>query len=120
MYELSRVQTPKLVAEILDGVREHVIKRCEEEAKKGATFYFIYLREGSHFIKEDLLVECIKLAKEFENNGYKVSIENSGNGCYVNFVMSFSWNGEVVKVTRRGFGKNEFLYDSDNGVFKEN
>ena len=90
LYKISKNKAPEIVAGILDGVREHIIQRCEEEANKGATYYSIYLKKGLSFVKDLLLEECIKIAKEFENNGYKVSIENNGNGYYVDFIMYFS------------------------------
>ena len=119
LYEISKNKAPEIVAGILDGVREHIIQRCEEEANKGATYYSIYLKEGLSYTKDLLLEECIKLAKEFENNGYKVSIEDSGNGYYVNFVMRFSWNDKIVKFNDRSFGHNELLYITDNGVITD-
>ena len=119
LYEISKNKAPEIVAGILDGVREHIIQRCEEEANKGATYYSIYLKKGLSYTKDLLLEECIKLAKEFENNGYKVSIEDSGNGYYVNFVMRFSWDDKIVKFNDRSFGHNELLYITDNGVITD-
>lgn len=43
LYEISKTKVPEIVADILKGVREHIIQRCEEEANKGATYYSIYL-----------------------------------------------------------------------------
>lgn len=110
LYEITQKQIPKIVENIMDGVKEHIIQRCEEEALKGATYYEIYLKHGIFFVKDKLLEECIKLAKEFEDNGYKVSIEDDGNGYYVNFIMRFTWHGEVVRCR-----DVEILYDTDNG-----
>lgn len=115
LYEISQTKAPEIVANILDGVKEHIIERCEEEANKGATHYSIYLKRGLFFTKDLLLEECIKLVKEFEDNGYKVSIEDSGNSYYVDFVMIFSWGDAVVKYNR-GFGHNELLYTTDDGI----
>lgn len=119
LYEISKNKAPEIVASILDGVREHIIQRCEEEANKGATYYSIYLKKGLSYTKNLLLEECIKLVKEFENNGYKVSIEDSGNGYYANFVMRFSWDDKIVKFNDRSFGHNELLYITDNGVITD-
>lgn len=116
LYEISKNKAPEIVAGILDGVREHIIQRCEEEANKGATYYSIYLKKGLYFVKDLLLEECIKVAKEFEDNGYKVSIEDSGNGYYANFVMRLSWDDKIVKFNDRSFGHNELLYTTDNGL----
>ena len=79
LYEISKIKAPEIVSDILNGVKEHIIQRCEQEANKGATYYSIYLKKGLSYTKDLLLEECIKLAKEFENNGYKVSIEDNGN-----------------------------------------
>ena len=116
LYEISKNKAPEIVAAILEGVREHIIQRCEDEANRGATYYSIYLNRGLSFIKDLLLEECIKIAKEFEDNGYKVSIEDSGNGCYVDFIMRFSWNDKVVKFDGKSFGHNELLYTTDNEI----
>lgn len=119
LYKISQTKAPEIVAGILDGVREHIIQRCEDEANKGATYYSIYLKKGLSYTKDLLLEECIKIAKEFENNGYKVSIEDSGNGYYANFVMRFSWDDKIVKFNDRSFGHNELLYTTDNGVITD-
>ena len=116
LYEISQTKAPEIIADILDGVREHIIQRCEQEANEGATCYSIYLNKGLSFIKDLLLEECIKIAKEFEDNGYKVSIEDNGNGYYVDFIMRFSWNDKVVEFDGRSFGHNELLYTTDNGI----
>ena len=116
LYEISQTKAPEIIADILDGVREHIIQRCEQEANKGATYYSIYLKKGLSFIKDLLLEECIKIAKEFEDNGYKVSIEDNGNGYYVDFIMRFSWNDKVVEFDGKSFGHNELLYTTDNGI----
>ena len=115
LYELSKNKTPEKVKKVLDGVREHVIMRCEEEANKGATYYSIYLDKDLVYIKDMLLKECITLAKEFEDAGYKVSIEDNGNGYYINFIIRFSWNGKVPPLYK-GFGHCELLYTTDKGI----
>lgn len=112
LYEISKKQAPKMIADILHGVREHVIQRCEEEANKGTTHYSIYLKRGYAFVKELLLQECIKLVKEFEKNGYKVTIEDNGNGYYVDFIIRFSWDGKI-KLNDENFGHNVLLYSTD-------
>ena len=116
LYEISQTKAPEIIADILDGVREHIIQRCEQEANKGATYYSIYLNKGLSFIKDLLSEECIKIAKESEDNGYKVSIEDNGNGYYVDFIMRFSWNDKVVEFDGKSFGHNELLYTTDNGI----
>ena len=116
LYKISQIKAPEIVSDILNGVKEHIIQRCEQEANKGATYYSIYLKKGLSYTKDLLLEECIKLAKEFENNGYKVSIEDSGNGCYVDFIMRFSWNDKVVKFDGNSFSHNELLYTTDTEI----
>ena len=119
LYEISKNKAPEIVSDILNGVKEHIIQRCEQEANKGATYYSIYLKKGLSYTKDLLLEECIKLAKEFENNGYKVSIEDSGNGYYVDFIIRFSWNDKVVKFDGKSFSHNELLYTTDNGIITD-
>ena len=119
LYEISKTKTPEIVADILSGVKEHVVDRCEEEANKGATYYSCYLKKGLSFIGDLLLEECIKLAKEFESKGYKVSIEDNGNGYYVDYIMRFSWNGKLVKFDGGSFGHNKLLYTTDNGMISD-
>lgn len=119
LYEISKNKAPEIVAGILEGVREHIIQRCEDEANKGATYYSIYLKKGLSYTKDLLLEECIKIVKEFENNGYKVSIEDNGNGYYVDFIMHFSWSDKVVELNGRSFGHKELLYTTDNGIITD-
>ena len=120
LYEISKTQAPILVEEVLDGVKEHCIKKCEEKAiNEGGTYYSIYLKQTYGFVKELLLKKCIELVKEFEENDYKISIDDSGNGYYVNFIITFSWNGAVQGRSRKTFGGNQHLYDTDNGVINE-
>ena len=119
LYKISKMKAPEIVAGILDGVREHIIERCEEEANKGATYYSIYLKKGLSFTKDLLLEECIKLVKEFEDNGYKVSIEDSGNGYYADFIMRFSWNDRLIEFNGRSFGHNKLLYTTDDGLITD-
>lgn len=116
LYEISKEQAPLLVKAVLDGVKEHSIERCEEEANIGSTYYSIYLKQTLNFAKELLLEKCIELAKDFEDNGYKVSIDDSGNGFYINFIITFSWDGVIRKKYDKHFGTYEHLYDTDNGI----
>ena len=112
LYEISQESAPKIVADILNGVRTHVIQRCEEEAYNGATSYTICLKNELSYVRNLLLDECIKIAKEFENEGYKVSIDDYGNGYYVSFHMTFSWCGEIK------FSERYCLYNTDRGLIK--
>lgn len=116
LYEITMQQKPKLVEKVLEGVREHIIECLDRESKKGATYYSIHLKKECAFVKDLLLEECIKLSKEFEENGYKVSIDDSGNGYYIDFIMTVSWNGKVKTREKTAFHKNQHLYDTDNGV----
>lgn len=118
LYKISQTKAPEIVADIMHGVKEHVEKRCEEKANKGATNYTIYLKEGLSFTKSLLLKECVSLAKEFEDNGYKVSIEDSGNGYYLNFIITFSWDGRV-SITHSSFNNKNLLYTTDRGIIKK-
>lgn len=120
LYQITLAQTPMLVEKVLDGVREHIIESCERDAKLGAVYYTIHLKRAHGFIKEELLKECIKLAKEFEKEEYKVCIEDTGNGYYVNFSMTFSWNGQIEEGLLKRYGKRYHLYDTDNGIDLEN
>ena len=117
LYEISKNKAPEIVAEILSGVKEKIILRCEEEAHKGATYYTIRLEQGLSYVKDLLLEECLKIAKEFENNGYKVSIDDYGNGYYINFRMTFSWNGKVCPLSSKL--QCYCLYNTDKGIIKE-
>ena len=116
LHEISKKQTPIIVNKVLDGVKEHCIHRCIQEANGGSTYYSIYLKQARSFVREVLLEECIKLAKEFEDNGYKVSIDDSGNGYYINLIMTFSWDGNVKCKESNSFGMKRHLYDTERGV----
>lgn len=114
LYEISRGQTPEAVAKILDGVREHIIHRCLQEAKTGATSYTIYLKQGYIHIKDELLKQCIELVKEFEENGYKVMITNGLSSYYVNFSITFSWSGKLKPKAVHTFDPDEILYSTES------
>lgn len=118
LYEFTLAQAPKLVADILDGVHEHMVHRCEQEAAKGSTYYTIYLKKGFSFTKDLLLNECIKMVKDFEDAGYKITIEDSGNGYYVDFEITISWDGKSKKGKNYLLSKPTFLYDTDFGINK--
>ncbi|MCM1232307.1 MAG: hypothetical protein NC489_19465 [Ruminococcus flavefaciens] len=118
LYEISKKQKSTLVKEVLNGVKEHIIERCTEEANKGNTWYSIYLKETYKYTEDLLFKECIKLVKEFENKRYKVSIDNAGNDIKINYILTFSWDGNVVAREGIRLGKNYHLYDTDNGIKK--
>lgn len=116
LHEISKKQTPIIVNKVLDGVKEHCIYRCIQEANGGSTYYSIYLKQARRFVREVLLEECIKLVKEFEDNGYKVSIDDSGDGYYIDFIITVSWDGKVKTREKATFHNNKHLYDTDSGV----
>lgn len=117
LYEISQQRIPELVDEIMKGVKEHIIEQCKREANRGATYYTIYLKEGNRFIRNKLVEECLELAGFFEReeNGFKVSIDDGGSDTRVIFYFTVSWNGKPHIVGSYGFGKNEHVYDTDNG-----
>jgi hypothetical protein len=119
LYEISKEQSSQLVKSVLNGVKERAIERCEEEANKGFTYYSIYLHQTFGFAKELLLNKCIELIKEFENNGYQISIDDSGNGYYINFIITFSWDGNIHKNKDKHFDIYEHLYDTEHGIIQE-
>ena len=116
LYEFTMQQKPKLVEAVLEGVREHIIECLDRDSKRGATNYSIYLKKERAFVKDLLLEECIKLAKDFEENGYKISIDDSGNGYYIDFIVTVSWDSKVKTCEKAIFHNNRHLYDTDNGV----
>lgn len=116
LYKISKEQAPLLVKNVLDGVKKHCITRCEEEANIGSTSYSIYLKQTRAFAKELLLEKCIELVKDFEDNGFKVSIDDSGNGYYIDFIITFSWDGIVHKKGSCSLYSREHLYDTDKGI----
>lgn len=118
LYEFTMQQKPKLVEAVLKGVKEHIIECLDRDSARGATYYSIYLRQERAFVKDLLLEECIKLTKEFEDNGYKISIDDSGNGYYINFIMTVSWDGSVKTRETTTFHNNRHLYDTDKGIIK--
>lgn len=116
LYEISKEQIPILVKEVLEGVREHIIEKCIQEANSGSTYYSIYLKEIRSFAKELLLEECIKLANEFEDNGYKVSIDTFNNSNHSRLVLTFSWDGNVRECGDKQFSFKTCLYNTENGL----
>lgn len=117
MYEISINRIPEIVNEIMDGVKEHIIQRCEQEANKGATYYTFRFKNGNEFVKEKLVSKCLELAKFFEENGYKISIDNGGNGVIISLYFTVSWNNKIKIISNRfGISKNIHVYDSESGV----
>lgn len=112
LYDISKISAQDIINEILDGVREHIIQKCEEKAFEGATYYTIHLKQAEIYVKDLLLEECSKIAKEFEDNGYQVSIKDYGNGYYINFCMTFSWGNEA------DLSKDDCLYNTNEGIIE--
>lgn len=112
LYEFTMAQAPILVDRVLDGVKEHIVEKCEERARQGATNYSIYLKKEYAYIKDLLLERCIELIKEFEDNGYKISIDDVGNENYVKFIITVSWNGLLECYPNRPFKEARHLYNS--------
>ena len=96
LYKIALNRRPEIVERILVGVREHIIERCEEEANRGNTCYTIHLTKGNIVVKDLLLIECIKLANEFEKCGYNVVIRNYKdiNNEYASFRITVCWGNE--------------------------
>ena len=105
LYKIAFDRRPEIVERILAGVREHIIERSEEEARKGNMYYKIYLNKGNIVVKDMLLAKCVELAKEFEGLGYNVVIRNYKDADeYVQFAITISWGNE-----------NNYMYkDYDN------
>lgn len=118
LLEISNKTIPEKVARILDGVREHIIARCEEEANNGGTCYEMRLNTTVHYLKNYLLEECVKLVKEFEDNGYKIVIKDKGNGYYLNFSIIISWNGKEKNDNGFALIQGKILYTTEKGVIK--
>ena len=111
LYEFTMQQKPKLVEAVLDGVREHIIECLDRDSKRGATNYSIYLKKERAFVKDLLLEECIKLAKEFEEFGYNVVIKNykDADDEYVDFAITILWENESND-TYKDYDNVEVLY----------
>ena len=52
LYNITQNSVPRIVNDILCGVKEHIIKRCEEEANRGEGHYTIYLKRGLSVAKK--------------------------------------------------------------------
>lgn len=118
LLEITNKRLPERVNEILAGAVEHIEERCEEEAEKGNYYYSIYLRKIESFCRELLLKECVKIAKHFEDDfECGVSIDDNGNGYWLEYTITVSWDGKIRKSGRR-FGACEHLYDSEIGLAK--
>ena len=116
LYEFTMAQAPILVDRVLDGVKEHIVEKCEERARQGATNYSIYLKKEYAYIKDLLLEKCVELVKEFEDNGYEISIDDVGNEKYIEFVITVSWDGLLEYCPSRPFKKAKHLYDSVRNI----
>ena len=115
LYELSLSSGPQIVRDILKNVKTHMIVKCQEYASQGGTCYEISLRRTREFVKPILLDECIKLVKEFEDKGYLISIDDCGNGYWLDYTITISWNGHLVKKTD-SLRSIKHLYDTKHGL----
>lgn len=96
LLHLAEKSAPKIVNNVFWGVREHIIKRCEQEALIGKTYYDIYLKPAPVFCQTLMFEKCMEIAKEFEQNGYFVSIDHYEEYSErLNFVITISWGGKV-------------------------
>ena len=112
LYEFSISQTPILVAKILEGVREHIIESCERDAAQGSTYYNIYLKKGRAFIKEALLDECIKMAKEFERHFEQDRFEDSLHRlCTDAHLIAGNYEKETAIMLIKAFKESKPAYD---------
>ena len=120
LYEISQRRIPEMVDEIMNGVKEHISERCEEEAYKGCTYYTCYLKNGNGFVRRMLVDRCMELADYFEEEKhYKVSIEDSGSDTKCSLYFTVSWDGKPKIIGNWGFGKSVHVYDTDNGINDE-
>lgn len=113
LYEITQKRIPEIVDKVMDGAKEHIVKRCEEEANKGAVFYTFYLKEVENFVENVLFDECIKLAHEFEEMGYKIEIGDYGNGYFLNYIFTISWDKDFIKKMSL---HNNVLYTTEKGI----
>lgn len=120
LYKISKEQKPQIVDEVLKGVEEHIAERCVQEANKGNTSYSIYLKSTYKYAEDLLFERCIKLVKEFEDYGYKISIDDAGDDMKVEYILTFSWDGNVIIKESRRFGRNYHLYDTNSGIITDN
>ena len=114
LCKITLDRRPEIVERILAGVREHIIERSEEEANRGNTHYTIHLTKGNIVVKDLLLIECIKLANEFEKCGYNVVIRNYKdiNNEYVSFRITVYWGNEN-DYTYKDYDNIEVLYNTN-------
>ena len=114
LCKITLDRRPEIVERILAGVREHIIERSEEEANRGNTHYTIHLTKGNIVVKDLLLIECIKLANEFEKCGYNVVIRNYKdiNNEYVSFRITVYW-GNKNDYTYKNHDNIEVLYETN-------
>lgn len=85
---------------------------------EGNTNYPFFLKQTREYNKTALLNACIDMVKMFENKGFKISIDDFGNGYWLDFCIVTSWSGKVEKC--KSFTKRRnHLYDTDNGIWEE-
>lgn len=95
LYEISKTSNLRIIKNIIKETKEYIIQRVESESNNGFVYSEIWLTRRPIQLKDFLIDGYIKLAKEFENNGYKVSINICENEFGIYFIITLSWNDEI-------------------------
>lgn len=94
LYKISKLKEKELIENKLKDIKKIILQKTEERANDGLTYCTIF-DENEIRLKDILIDKYIKLVKEFENQGYKVSISVVNNDFIVIFTIYLSWDNKV-------------------------
>lgn len=115
LKEISNKQGINLIKKFLDNIEQHIEKKCEQESLKGNHSCTIHLDKITYELKNEMLEECIKIAKKIELDNYDVIIKsndfnNDDEYNYnVNIQIGIYWDKRILNYNINRY-KNNILY----------
>ena len=94
LLEKATVAEEDWAKKIIEGMREHIIIRIKEEAKKGNLKYHFTTKEFPSFAKTTVLTNLISLAHQFEDKGFKISIDLYTRGIDSGYHFNICWSDD--------------------------
>lgn len=94
LYKISKLKEKELIENKLKDIKKIISLKMEKSANDGFTYCTIF-DESEIRLKDILIDKYIKIVKEFENQGYKVSISVIDNSFIAIFTIYLSWDNKV-------------------------
>lgn len=84
-------------------------KRLKKKQAKGGD-YVHHCGNIRSFYQDELLSECIKMIKPFEQHGFKVCITDEGNDYLSDIYIYLTWNNEDPRIHFSNFIDYQMIY----------